>query len=252
MAPLSNTVFDVLILIARPAAGKSEVIRYLKNLPPGIRVERFHLGRIDEIDDFPMLWTWFEEDELLQKMDRPRLHTTTEGFFRWQYLWDVLMRRIELEYHKRRRNQADDAEPVTTLIEFSRGKEHGGYRQAFHNLSGQLLSRAAIIYINVSYAESRRKNRKRYNPNRPDSILEHALSEDKMERLYQATDWEDLSQGKALGTLDMGALQVPFVVFENEDDVSTPGGEPLGQRLEMTLGRLWQLVQALDPAQSVL
>jgi hypothetical protein len=34
---------------------------------------------------------------------------------------------------------------------------------------------------------------------------------------------------------------VPYVVFENEDDVTTARGEALGRRLEKVLGRLWML-----------
>jgi len=52
-------VFDVLLLLARPAAGKSEVIDYLKKTPLAERQERFHVGELAEVDDFPMLWTWF-------------------------------------------------------------------------------------------------------------------------------------------------------------------------------------------------
>ncbi len=237
---MQNT-FDVLMLIARPAAGKSEIIHYLKNTRPDLRQERFHIGKMDEIDDFPMLWTWFEEDDVLSQMGKPRLHTTEDCYFRWPYLWDVLIRRISLEYHKRLRDYPSSREPVTALVEFARGVEHGGFRQAFAHLSPELLARAAILYINVSYAESLRKNRRRYNPDRPDSILEHGLSDEKMERLYAEVDWQELSQGKPDGFLAIQGMQVPFVVFENEDDVTTPGGELLGRRLEATLGRLWSL-----------
>jgi len=62
-----KTTFDVLLLLARPAAGKSEIIHYLENTPAMARKKRFHIGRLVEIDDFPMLWTWFEEDDLLEK-----------------------------------------------------------------------------------------------------------------------------------------------------------------------------------------
>lgn len=232
--------FDVLILIARPAAGKSEIIHYLKNTLIAAREERFHIGKIDEIDDFPMLWTWFEEDDILSQMGEPRLHTTEDGYFRWTNLWDVLIRRISLEYQKRQRDDASGAEVVTTLVEFARGVEHGGFRRAFEHLSPQLLERAAILYINVSYAESLRKNRRRFNPNRPDSILEHGLSDEKMERLYAEVDWQELSGGKASGALPIQGMEVPFVVFENEDDVTTPGGEALGSRLESALQELWK------------
>ena len=49
--------FDILLLIARPAAGKSEIIDHLKNMPIEDRVQLFHIGEFEEIDDFPMLWT---------------------------------------------------------------------------------------------------------------------------------------------------------------------------------------------------
>ncbi len=238
---MSKTNFDILMLLARPAAGKSEIIHYLKNTPPAERLRRFHVGTIDEIDDFPMLWTWFEEDDLLSQMDKPRLYSTPDGYFLHPYLWDLLIRRMALEYHKRNRDYPALPQPVTTLVEFARGREHGGWRQAFQQLSPEVAQGAAILYIDVTYEESLRKNRRRFNPNRPDSILEHGLSDEKMERLYRESDWEELTGGATRGRLSVQGAAVPFVVFENADDVTTPGGEPLGQRLEERLGQLWAL-----------
>lgn len=230
--------FDVLFLIARPAAGKSEVIDYLKQIPLEERLRRFHVGRLVEIDDFPMLWTWFEEDQLLELMGKPRLHTTQDGYFKDDYLWDLLIRRIDLEYHKQQRDAALQMD-VTTLVEFSRGKAHGGYRSAFNHLSPEILHAGAVLYINVSFEESLRKNRRRYNPSRPDSILEHGLSDEKMEQLYKDVDWEEMSMGR-WNSMTVQGIQVPYAVFENEDDVTTSRGEALGARLEETLNRLWQ------------
>src|SRR5512143_2739071 len=124
-----TNLFDLILLIARPAAGKSEIIDYLKRTSPDERARRFHVGRMEEIDDFPMLWTWFEEDALLERMGRPRLHTDRDGYFLHQYLWDLLIERIGLEYEKKRRDLAAAADS-TFLIEFSRGTEHGGNRSA--------------------------------------------------------------------------------------------------------------------------
>ena len=238
---MTDTTFDVLMLIARPAAGKSEIIHYLKNTPLAERAARFHIGAIDEIDDFPMLWTWFEEDALLSEMGYERLHSDAEGYFKGQHLWNLLIRRIGLEYTKRLRDYPAAPQPVTALVEFARGTEHGGFREAFQHITPELAARAAILYINVSWEESLRKNRRRYNPKRPDSILEHGLSDDKLERLYRDSDWAEVSGGQAEGRLAIAGQQVPFVVFENADDVTTPGGAPLGQRLEERLGRLWKL-----------
>ena len=237
-------VFDVLLLIARPAAGKSEIIRYLKNTAPDERRQRFHIGMLDEIDDFPMIWAWFEEDDILQAMGKPRLHTDADGYFLWHYLWDVLIQRICLEYQKRQRDYPIAGQPVTALVEFARGTEHGGFRQAFQNLTREVLEHAAILYIDVSYEESLRKNRKRFNPDRPDSILEHGLPDEKMERIYRDVDWAEISDGYPLGSLMIQKIEVPFVVFENEDDVTTRGGEELGARLEQRLDALWAMYAA--------
>ncbi len=231
--------FEVLLLLARPAAGKSEIIDYLKHTEVEKRRQRFHIGEFEEIDDFPMLWAWFEEDTLLEAMGKPRLHTTSAGYFKEKYLWDVLIRRIALEYQKKTR-EPDYRNRFSTIIEFSRGAEHGGYAEAFQHLSDEILQNAAILYVNVSFAESMRKNQARFNPDRPDSILEHGLSNSKMERLYRDVDWEAVSADDP-AYIAIKGYRVPYVIFENEDDVTTDRGEALGNRLEETLTRLWAL-----------
>jgi hypothetical protein len=42
-------------------------------------------------------------------------------------------------------------------------------------------------------------------------------------------------------------VKVPYVVFENEDDVTTGRGEALGERLETALQRLWALNEKYNP-----
>lgn len=246
---MSKNTFDILLLIARPAAGKSEIIDYLKKTDLVERERRFHIAEFEEIDDFPMLWTWFEEDDLLEAMGYPRLHSTREHCFKYPYLWDVLIRRICLEVDKRLVRTPAYFDARTTLIEFSRGSEHGGYASAFANLSKVVVEHMAVMYVNVSFAESLRKNRKRFNPDQPDSILEHALEDLKMERLYKEVDWEQVSAADP-DYLDIQGVRVPYVVFENEDDVTSARAEALGQRLETSLNRLWQQASShSDPFQ---
>jgi hypothetical protein len=237
-----NGLFDVLLLIARPAAGKSEIIDYLKQQPTEARLQSFHVGSFFEIDDFPMLWAWFEEDALLERMGHPRLHTDTDGYFLHNYLWDVLIERLGLEYQKKLRDLPPVAAGYTSIIEFSRGAEHGGYRSAFALLSRQILEKAAVMYVDVSWEESLRKNRKRFNPGKPDSILEHSLPDAKLERLYKQVDWERVSQPDP-HYLAISGLKVPYVVFDNADDVTTRRGEALGLRLEKSLQELWKLYE---------
>jgi hypothetical protein len=234
-----KNIFDILVLNARPAAGKSEIIDYLKKCSLEERKRRFMVGDFEEIDDFPMLWTWFEEDDFLEKMGYPRLHSDEEGYFKGEHLWHLLIRRMCFEYQKRVTRIPDYHQKYTTIIEFSRGSEHGGYKEAYQHLSKDVLERMAILYLDVSYSESLRKNRARFNPNEPDSILEHGLPDKKLEKLYKDVDWHELVKDDPAYIAIQGH-RVPYVIFDNEDDVTTARGDALGDRLEARLQTLWQ------------
>jgi hypothetical protein len=241
---MGRDAFDVLVLIGRPASGKSEIVDFLTHTPPDVRRCRFHVAGVDVLDDFPMLWAWFEEDHILsQRLGQPRLHTDAEGYFKPPYLWHLLIERLSLEYHKRLRDDPVYHDHTTAIVEFSRGSEHGGYAEAFPHLADDLLRRAAAVYVRVSFEESLRKNRRRFNPERPDSILEHSLPDEKLARLYRDDDWATLSAGDA-DFLAVRSIRVPYVVFENEDDVTTGRPDLLAARLEAALARLWELQRA--------
>ena len=237
---MGKDTFDIIFLIARPAAGKSEIIDYLKHTDEDTRRRRFHIGPFDVIDDFPMLWTWFEEDAILTRMGRPRLYNDEDGYFKYQYFWHLLIERMGLAYEKLLRDHPGYHENRTTIVEFSRGVEHGGFRAAFPHFPAEMLRRGVILYVKVSWEESLRKNRRRFNPDRPDSILEHGLPDAKLERLYRESDWEVFSAPDPY-FITINDVRVPYVVFENEDDITTERGPALGERLEATLSRLWEL-----------
>jgi len=237
---MKKSIFDVLILTGRPASGKSEIIHFLTHLSPNQR-SRYHIDQLDVMDDFPMLWNWFEEDDLLsKKFGRPRLHSDERGYFLHEDLWHLLIERLSLDYAKLVRDNSDYHNNHTALIEFSRGNEHGGYAKAFSHLSEQVLQRAVIMYVNVSFEESLRKNRRRFNPDRPDSILEHGMADDKVYRLYHEDDFAQIAPDPE-GVIEINGVNVPYAVFENEDDVTTGKSEQLAARLEDVLGRLWKL-----------
>ncbi len=236
---MSENHFDIIILLGRPASGKSEVIDYLKNIPVEEREKRFHIGKFEEIDDFPMLWTWFEEDAILEKvMKKPRIHTDKQGYFLHEYQWHLLIERISLDYSKKLRDHEDYHREYTSIIEFSRGTEHGGYEAAFPHLSDEIVRKAGIVYINVSYEESKRKNRRRFNPEKPDSILEHGLPDEKLDRLYRHIDWEGLT-AKDPNYIDIKGFKVPYVIFQNEPEI-TDQPDKLGEHLEKILDKLWE------------
>ncbi|MCK4813571.1 MAG: hypothetical protein KAT14_06500 [Candidatus Marinimicrobia bacterium] len=231
--------FEIIILMGRPASGKSEVIDYLKKTRVTERLERFNINQFEEIDDFPLLWTWFEEDAILEKiMNKPRLHSDSDGYFLHNYMWNLLIERISLEYQKKLRNE-NYTETTTTIIEFSRGSEHGGYETAFRSLSDDILEKACILYIDVPFEESLRKNRRRFNPNRPDSILEHGLPDEKLERMYKEIDWE-IFKGDDPEYLYFSDHKIPYVVLHNMPEV-TDDIEKLGPALDVCFNTLWKI-----------
>jgi len=229
--------FETIILIGRPAAGKSEVIDFLKKTGEAERARRFHIGPFTEIDDFPFVWETFEIDDILERLGQPRAFTDKKYFFTGPHVWNLFIERINLEFRKRLAKDAEFTTRQTALVEFSRGGENG-FAEAFGLLADEILGRAGIVYINVSYEESCRKNRRRFDPAQADSILYHGLPDEKMEFYYRTNDWERLSGGRKTGTMRIRGFDVPFAVFDNEPE-KTDDPAKLGPALDDVFARLW-------------
>ncbi len=240
----TDGVFDILFLIGRPAAGKSEIIDYLKRQEIHERRAQFKIAAFEEFDDFPIIWSWFEEDTILSRRGKQRLHSDEKGYFLDNDYWNVLIERLEMDYWKREKEQAAFGKKRTAIIEFARGVEHGGFSTAFQQFSPDLLERAAVLYIQVPFEESLRKNRERKNPDRPHSILEHSLEDEKIFYLYKEVDWEELS-GDDPEYLHISGVKVPYMVFKNGDDVTTGAGThpEMSSRLKNDLSALWKLYE---------
>jgi hypothetical protein len=236
-------LFETVILIGRPAAGKSEVIDFLRKTAEAERASRFHIGPFSELDDFPFVWETFEIDDLLERLGQPRVFTTKDYYFKGGHLWNLFIERINLEFRKRLAREPDFTRKQTVLVEFSRGGENG-FSDAFAHLADEILSRAGIVYINVSYQESVRKNRRRFDPAQADSILYHSLPDEKMEFYYRTNDWERLSGGRKSGRIRIRRFDLPFAVFDNEPE-KTDDPNRLGPALEEVFGTLWGLMPSL-------
>ena len=232
--------FPIIILIGRPAAGKSEVIDYLKKTAVEERKKRFHIGSFVEIDDFPYIWDWFEEDDILQKHGKERLHSRPDYYFKDEFLWHVCIEKINLAFAKKLRDNPKFLEENTAIVEFARGGENG-FSEAFSYLSEEILNQARICYIKVSYEESCRKNRKRARKGLEDSVLFHSLPDDKMEYYYKINDWDKIAPADE-GSIMIKGQKVSYAVFKNEPEV-TDNFAKLGPALEDTFGRLWKLVK---------
>jgi len=214
--------FDVLLLLGRPAGGKSEFIDCFTHLEAGERARTYHLAPLEIIDDFPLLWRKFEEDDLWERQGRPRLHSkrcngnyavTDPG------MWRFLIERINQEAERAFPSQEAFARR-TLIIEFSRGGPHG-YADALAALSPAILQRAAILYISVSFEESWRRNIARYDEANKSGILTHSVPREEMESTYGVDDWHSLTDGP-LGWIDVNGLRVPYATMGNEPELTDP------------------------------
>jgi hypothetical protein len=233
-----SSIFDILILIGRPAAGKSEIIDYLQGLSAGDRRHRFHIGQMLEIDDFPFIWEWFRDDDFLSAAGAERLYTDEQYYFKNPVLWNLCIDKINRRYQRLLESTPRFHRWGTAIVEFARGGEHG-FRDAFEHLSDDILSRGSVVYIDVSYEESARKNRRRARKGLEHTILYHSLPDEKMEFYYRVNDWHELASADE-GWLAVRDHRLPYAVFHNEPEVTDKPDE-LGRVLQVCLRRLFEI-----------
>jgi len=241
-------LFEIIVLNGRPAAGKSEIIDYLQKLSLEERRERFHIGEMEEFDDFPILWERFEDDDLYEKNGKERVYSNREFEYKGEtlpghtfkdpFFWHFLLQKLSFNYGKRVAQNPDYHKTTTAIFEFARGTEHGGWVGAYPHLSDEVLRSANTVYIDVTWEESLRKNRRRYNPDKPDSILEHALEDKKLEMMYQGSDWAEFISPDP-DFLQVRGHKVPYSVFNNMPEI-TDQPDKLGAHLEEVIGKLWR------------
>ena len=68
-----NETFDIVLLLALPASGKSEVRRYLSNMPAAELKRNFHIGDTIQLDDFPYVHMMRRIDDELTKLGKARI-----------------------------------------------------------------------------------------------------------------------------------------------------------------------------------
>ena len=234
---MDTTHFPILIITGRPAAGKSELIDFLKKLDSAERLGRFHIADFEELDDFVYVWETFEIDDILARHGKPRLWTDDRYYFTDHFVWNLYIERINLAYRKKLARDPAYHNGLTTLVEFARGGEHG-ITESLGYLHEEILTRASLVYIKVSYEESVRKNRRRARKGEEDSILYHSLPDEKMEFYYKTNDWETLA-AKDPAYIDVKGLKVPYGVFENEPE-KTLDPVLIGNELERVTTKLWE------------
>ena len=229
--------FPILIITGRPAAGKSEVIDFLKKAKPDERLNRFHIADFEELDDFVYVWETFEMDDMLSRHGKPRIWTKSDYFFTDEFIWNLYIERMSLEYRKKIARDPNFHDKKTVLIEFARGGNNG-IMEALSYLHEDILKRVALMYIKVPYEESVRKNHRRARKGQEDSILYHSLPDEKMEYYYKTNDWEKIEAADPK-VIKVKGFEIPYAVFDNMPE-KTLDPVLLGNELEKATTKLWQ------------
>jgi hypothetical protein len=234
-------IFEHLFVLGRPAGGKSEFIDFMKRLPDAERARSFGIGRFEEVDDFPWLWEACLADDAREARGEKRLASerTAEGYnivrprFR-RSLVDRFNEAIAARY------LANPAfyEHGTLLVEFARGRDDG-FKDSLEGFRPEILRRAAILYIRVSFEESFRRNHARYKPGQEESILFHKVPDADMLGFFRENDWDAITGGASSGHLDLAGVRVPFVSMDNEPESTDPA--VLRERYAVALGQLLAL-----------
>ena len=237
-APLSDT-FDIILLLGRPAAGKSEFIDFMHKTPIVQRARDYHIAPFEALDDFPILWEKCVEDDLWESMGKGRLYSRrADGNYAITNsdMWEFLIRRLNQQVDEIISRKGGLANK-TLIVEFARGGERG-YADALSRLSPEILKRAVILYVSVSFEESWRRNVARYDEKRRSGLLTHSVPRAEMEATYGTDDWFNMAPAH-YGTISVKGTNVPYTTMNNEPESKDP--QVLGPRYKTALDAVHSL-----------
>ena len=118
---------------------------------------------------------------------------------------------------------------------------YGWSKAAYELLSEEVLRRSSIVYIQVTFDESNRRNEARYQAALAHSILAHRLPDEALQRFSAQQDFLELVDGRDEGFLELRGVQVPFVVIHNAPELHERGA--LDARYAPRFQKLWELQQ---------
>jgi len=210
--------FDNLILCGRGGSGKSEFIDFLKNLSLSDRISKFKVGAFEEIDDFPWLHQIFKEEDIWEQLGRSRvLSSRTNNIYASEDndIYKFLMLKFNQAIEDLLIKHPNIYDEKTIFIEFARGGPVG-YKESLNLLNDNILSQAAIFYLDNTFEESRRRNTVRSNENDLNQgVLYHKVPPKTLEKMYKTHDFYELSDNKKEGYIEIRGHNIPFVSVWN-------------------------------------
>lgn len=96
---MNKQVFPVVLLMALPASGKSEVRNFMRHVGADRLKKEFHIGENLQLDDFPYVHMMRRIDEELQTLGQPRLFYPGEEPFIDGRDWGTLCALLNEDYH---------------------------------------------------------------------------------------------------------------------------------------------------------
>ncbi|HPW53729.1 MAG TPA: hypothetical protein PK631_05095 [Erysipelotrichaceae bacterium] len=95
----NDNVFEVILLLALPASGKSEVRNFLSNIEPEVLKREFHIGETLQLDDFPYVHFMKQIDKALEDEGHRRMFYPGEEPFLDSRDWGTLINLLNEDYY---------------------------------------------------------------------------------------------------------------------------------------------------------
>ena len=137
---------DIVLLLALPASGKSEVRRYMMHVDRAKRIEQFHLADTVQLDDYPYVELMREIDDALDELGEPRrfFKSNNDGFFHAED-WGALLALVSEDFHVFANpdlpTPSADAAFMFTRLDAARKK--AGAPPAFESMAADVRERLA-------------------------------------------------------------------------------------------------------------
>ncbi|MBQ6654458.1 MAG: hypothetical protein IJM79_02925 [Erysipelotrichaceae bacterium] len=143
---MEKKVFDVVLLNALPASGKSELRKFMNENDPGQMVSDFHIGKNLQLDDFPYVWLMRQVDKKLAAMGRPTLYYPDDESPTYDgRVWGVLSILLSEDYQDLvNRNYVQPANAAEYLFErFDRASVAAGLKPLISLLDDDIRKKLA-------------------------------------------------------------------------------------------------------------
>jgi hypothetical protein len=132
-------ILDVLLLLALPASGKSEVRRYLASLTPAQCRDDFHMGPTVQLDDYPYVHMMRRVSQELRKAGGDGVFFDSDDLPMKEPLdWGTLIELLNEDFEdlERRHRPAPASAAEWLLDRFDLARQKAGARPAFGALPG--------------------------------------------------------------------------------------------------------------------